>query len=453
MKNIEKNYDVGHRINIEVQVLASIISANENSGVRQVVERHNLLPLDFHSFTHQAIFKSILECHEKGIIATPVTICQFRPDKYKFNNAKSFEFEVIDIMQKGLNTHALLESHLMMLKQYVLFDFWNHKAYDVLYGNWNNRDVLQVGDNIIGSYNKLFSRLTDNIKSVQEDNYASEISNKVKNKLAGRSTGITTSVNEIDEFTGGYSLGELVIIAARPGMGKTTYALISAWNSALSGTHVVFFSLEMAKNQLKSKLISLITGIEYKRIKKGTITSLELQEVLKADKYIEGSNLIIDDRIRTIEDISRKSAEYVASHNTKLFFLDYIQRTVSVDKLEPRILVTIISRECKSIAKQHYVAFVALSQLSRAVEGRENKRPKLSDLKESSSIEEDADIVAFLYRGAYYDEQKGQSPGFSELFHTEFIIGKGRDIGTTTIHLFINPIDMTMHSYRFDGKY
>jgi replicative DNA helicase len=362
MEKTEKNYDVYHRINIEIQVLASIIGADNKSGVKELVLKHNLTILDFHSFTHQFIFKAVLECYENGIIPTVVTICQFRPDKFRFNNAKTFEYEVIDILQKGINSHVLLEHHIMMLKQYVLFDFWNHKAYDVLYGNWNNRDVLQVGDNIISAYNKLYNRLTVNITTQQENDYETEIRNKVKNKSEGKSTGITTSVDAIDSFTGGYSLGELVIIAARPGMGKTTYALISAWNSAMEGNHVVFFSLEMARNQLKSKLIGLITGIEYKRIKKGELSNDELMKVIQADRYIEQSNLVIDDKIRTIEDIVRKSKEYVAKFNTKLFFLDYIQRTGSVDKMELRVLVTIITRELKSIAKELYVAFVALSQ-------------------------------------------------------------------------------------------
>jgi replicative DNA helicase len=237
-------------------------------------------------------------------------------------------------------------------------------------------------------------------------------------------------------------------------MGKTTYALISGWNSAMAGNVVVFFSLEMPANQLKSKLIGLLTGIDYRRIKKGSLSSEELSAVLEADKYIDASNFHIDDKAKTIEEITERSANYIKNFGAKLFFLDYIQRTTSRDsKVQIRELVTIISRECKSIARDNYVAFVALSQLSRAVEARPNKRPKLSDLKESSSIEEDADIVAFLFRQAYYDEMEGQQPGFSEMFHTEFIVAKGRDIGTDVIHLFINPINMTINGYNSQGEY
>ena len=118
-----------------------------------------------------------------------------------------------------------------------------------------------------------------------------------------------------------------------------------------------------------------------------------------------------------------------------------------------RLMVTVITRDLKSIAKDNYQAVIALSQLTRAVDRRDNKRPILGDLKESSSIEEDADIVAFLYNQSYYDKQANLIPIPSELYHTEFIIGKGRDVGTGTIHLWLNPIEMFVSTYNSSGIY
>jgi len=452
MVTVQPNYDLFHRDMVERQILSAIFNTTEESGVRVTLMKHNLEAKDFRMRIHQQIYTAILECYENKAIPDIVNILNFRPTEYRNGNSKDFDIEIFNIATKGIASSALLEHHIMILKQYCLFEFWNHKATDILYGNWNNRDVLQVGDNIIQSYKNLFTRFTEKLTQTFEDDYEAEIKNKVDRRSKGLSTGITTSVDIIDDFTGGYSLGELVIIAARPGMGKTTYALISGWNSAMAGNIVVFFSLEMAKNQLKSKLISLLTGIDYKLIKKGAITAEELKAVVEANKYIDNSNFHIEDKIKTIEDITEKATEW-ANKGAKLFFMDYIQRCGSRTKMQMRELVTIISRELKSIARDNYVAMVALSQLSRAVEARDNKRPKLADLKESSSIEEDADIVAFLFRQAYYDEQVGNRPGFAELFHTEFIIGKGRDIGTNVIHLFINPIDMTIHEYNYSGNY
>lgn len=453
MQNVEKNYDIYHRKEIEEIILSGIICLDAGGKAKEIVLKHQLRPKDFNGIIYQAIFEAILECYSNKLVANLQTVSQFRPDSYRHHNADVFYKIIIELTQKHYYSLATLESYIMILKQYVLFDYWNNKAHDILYGNWEGRDVLIVGDNIINSYNLLFKRLTENLTKNDANNYEAEIIGKVNRKLKGLSTGITTAVEAIDSFTGGYSLGELIIIAARPGMGKTTYALISGWLSAMKGNPTVFFSLEMPKNQLKSKLISLITNIDYQRIKKGDLTSTELQQVLSADKYIDNSSFYIEDKLKTIEQISEKSKWYAEEKGVKLVMLDYIQRTKSTEKLQMRELVTVISRECKSIATDNYIAVVALSQLNRGVESRDNKRPRLSDLKESSSIEEDADIVAFLFRQAYYDQQAGQIPGFAELFHTEFIIAKGRDLGTKTIHLFINPIDMTINSYNYSGVY
>lgn len=453
MLNIEKNYDIYHRKEIESIILSGIICLDAGGKAREIVLRHQLEPKDFNGIIYQAVFQAIMECYKNNVVANLQTVSQFRPESYRHHNAEQFYQIIIEMTQQHYYSLATMESYIMILKQYVLFDFWNAKAHDILYGNWEGRDVLVVGDNVINSYNLLFKRLTKNLTPTEANNYQQEITNKVNRRLKGLSTGITSSIKKFDEFAGGYSLGELVIIAARPGMGKTTVALISGWHSALAGNPTVFFSLEMPKNQLKSKLVSMITGIDYKRIKKGDVTSDELQQIIHADKYIENSNFYIEDKIKTIEDISEKAEWYANEKGVKLVMIDYIQRAKSREKLQIRELVTVISRECKSIATDNYIAVVALSQLSRGVEARDNKRPRLSDLKESSSIEEDADIVAFLFCQAYYDKQAGQLPGFAELFHTEFIIGKGRDVGTITIHLFVNPIDMTINDYNYSGQY
>lgn len=454
MKENGVNYDIDFRMTVEKSVLGPIINYSDMDYVQQLVRKHNLLPSDFRAPIHKQIFKAILECYEKNIRPDIVNLGHLRPIEYRENNAKFWEYPLIDITTTAV-TYVEIESKIMILKQFVIMDFWNNHCNKVLYGNWNDKDVIGVSDNIIEGYSKLFDRLTAGIRKEERTilTYEDEIKMKVKRYTAGKSVGIPTGVPAIDEFTTGYCLGELFIIAARPGMGKTTFALISAWNAACNGIKTVFFSLEMPKNQLISKLASLLTKIPYKRIKQGALTNEELKMVLQAHKSIENSNLLIDDKARTIEDISEKSSEYAVTHEARLFFMDYIQRCKSRTKMEIRFLIIEITRELKSIAKDNYVAFVALSQLSRAVERRDNKRPMLSDLKESSSIEEDADLVAFLYCQAYYDAQQGHEPGYSELFHTEFIIGKGRDTGTSIIHLFLEPIKMFVCQYRPMGDY
>jgi len=459
MINEYNNYDIDHRYQVEAQILGTIMNVDRDTEVRSIVEAHNVRVKDFRLEAHKDICSAIFECYKQNAVPTVVAVGQFRPEKYRLNNYKEFEIELAKVLFAGTYSINTLEHDIFILKQYVIMDFWNWNAHDVLYGNWNGRDVLQVSDNIIAEYNSLFERMTINLKrneTVEENDYNAEIRQKVAKQRVGQSVGVSTTVEVIDDFMSGYSPGELIILAGRPGMGKTTFALISAWETSKLGNPVLFFSLEMPKNQLKSKIISLETKIPYKKIKAGMLTDEELQRVEACSKFIDDSlYFFILDKVTTIEEISRKTEEYVRDKGVKAVFIDYIQRCKSEEgKMDPRILITLISRECKSMAKENYIPVIALSQLNRSVESRHNKRPMLSDLKESGSIEEDADIAVFLYRQAYYDKDlPGATIPYSELFHTEFIFAKGRDLGTTTIHIFLDAIQMTISAYSYTGSY
>lgn len=453
------NYDLEFRDKIEMQILGMIIrlsqiNAKRSSDVRETVEKHNLEMTDFRDEDHRDIFLAISQCYNNSQIPTTLLVVAYRPERYRTNNSSQFEFKVVNCQALSQGTIHPLNHIIFILKQFVLMDFWNKVSHTMLYGNWNNRDVINVGDNVITEYKQLMDRMTSRLVSVQEDNYSIEITNKVGKRNIGQSTGISTAVPCINEFfNGGYFPGELIIIAGRPGMGKTTYALISAWEGYKLGTNCVFFSLEMPKNQLKSKIVSLETGIDYDKIKSGDLTPEQLQRVLEVNRYIEASGFLIFDKVKTIEDIQEITADHVKNHNAKIIFVDYIQRCKTRTGGKIREVITDISRELKSIAKDNYIPVVALSQLSRRVEERENKRPILSDLKESGSIEEDADIVSFLYRQAYYDLDKGMPVSLGEKFHTEFMVKKGRDLGTRTLHIYLDAINMKIYDYRFDGNY
>lgn len=446
MIDVGKNYDIDHRYRVEAEICGLIMMSEHHTEVLETIFNHNLSVKDFHFEIHKGVYEAILTCIERSAHPSMTNVGQFRPEVYRLNNYKEFELSVYEMMRRSIVSFKSLDHAMFILKQYVLMDFWNFNAHDVLYGNWNGRDVIQVGDNIIREYNLKWERMTERLKSNDQDDYSNEIRSKVAKHLKGEAVGVSTAVDALDDFMAGYSPGELIILAGRPGMGKTTFALISAWLTSKKGNPVIFFSLEMPKNQLKSKIISLETGIDYKKIKAGNITSEELQAVEACNKFIDDSpNFFILDKIKTIEEISNKTEEYVRTKGVKAIFIDYIQRCKSsLGWMNPRELITVISRECKSIAKDNYIPVIALSQLSRAVEARQNKRPMLADLKESSSIEEDADIAIFLFRQAYYDaQQPGVVIPYTQLFNTEFIFAKGRDLGTKTIRVFLDPIKMT----------
>jgi len=448
MIDVGKNYDLDHRYRVEAEICGLIMMSEHHAETLNTIFNHNLSVKDFHFPVHKGVYEAILTCIQNHAHPSMTNVGQFRPEVYRLNNYKEFELLTQEMMRRAIVAPKSLDNAMFILKQYVLMDFWNFNAHDVLYGNWNGRDVIQVGDNIAKEYKDMWQRMTERLKSTDENDYANEIKAKVAKHLKGEAIGVTTAVDCIDDFMTGYSPGELIILAGRPGMGKTTFALISAWNSSKRGNVIIFFSLEMPKNQLKSKIISLETGIDYKRIKAGDLTSEELQHVEATNKYIDNSNFIIIDKIKTIEDISDKTEELVKKRGVKAIFIDYIQRAKSRERVPIRELITLISRECKSIAKDNYIPVIALSQLSRNVESRQNKRPMLSDLKESGSIEEDADVAIFLFRQAYYDaDRPGVVIPYSQLFNTEFIFAKGRDLGRAVIRIFLDPIKMTAEEF------
>jgi replicative DNA helicase len=446
MIDVGKNYDLDHRYRVEAEICGLIMMSEHHKETLETIFNHNLSVRDFHFEIHKGVYEAILTCIERSAHPSITNVGQFRPEVYRLNNYKEFELTVYEMMRRSIVAPKSLDNAMFILKQYVLMDFWNFNAHDILYGNWNGRDVIHVGENIINEYKAKWEVMTERLKSNDQNDYSNEIRTKVAKHLKGEAIGVSTAVDCLDDFMTGYSPGELIILAGRPGMGKTTFALISAWLTSKKGNPVIFYSLEMPKNQLKSKIISLETNIDYKKIKAGDLTPEELQAVEACNKFIDDSPyFIILDKIKTIEEIARKTEEYVRTKGIKAIFIDYIQRCKSeLGKMIPRELITLISRECKSIAKDNYIPVIALSQLSRAVETRQNKRPMLADLKESGSIEEDADIAIFLFRQAYYDSQRpGVVIPYVQLFNTEFIFAKGRDLGTKTIRVFLDPIKMT----------
>jgi len=451
-QTVEKNYDVYFREKVEQDILGTIILLGYSPNVRKIVLKHNLLPGDFLQEIHQEVFWSIMQCYEKGINPVLTSVCDRRPEKYRHNNSAQFDVACVTLTQKALATDTLLDYNIMLLKEHILFDFWNSKSRDMLFGNWNGRDVLVSGDLLLDDYSRLYKRLTQGLTEEAVDYEQRMIENVTKNR-EGQTSGIPTTVSAIDSFTAGYSPGEFFVLAGRPGMGKSTFMVISAWETSALGNKVAIFSLEMSKWQLKNKIASKITKIDYAKIKSGDLTDKELREVISAGKTIDESNLYIYDAYSNLEEIMEKAQELHAQHGVRLFFVDHIQRMSLRKPSELRVTVTTITREFKNFARVNNACWVGLSQLSRKVEERPNKRPRLSDLKESSSIEEDADVVAFFYRDGYYREQMGEIVPHNELFETDFIIAKGRDVGTKPIKIFMNPISMKIHNYNVMGIY
>ena len=252
-------------------------------------------------------------------------------------------------------------------------------------------------------------------------------------KLKGNVTGIPTGFIDLDYRTSGMQKSDLVLVAARPSMGKTAFVLNMAQYMAFEcNKTVAIFSLEMSSEQLVNRLLAMEARIDAQKLRNGSLEDNDWESLLESAGTVAKSNLIIDDRASSLAEIRSKCRKFKLEHNLDIVIIDYLQLMSSgggrsSDSRQQEI--SDISRGLKRMARELDVPVVALSQLSRAVEQRPDHRPMLSDLRESGAIEQDADVVMFLYRDEYYNKE-------SELKGTaEVIIAKQRNgpIGTVTL--------------------
>ena len=244
-------------------------------------------------------------------------------------------------------------------------------------------------------------------------------------------TGIPSGYKKLDQMSSGFQNGDLIVLAARPSMGKTALALCLAEAAAIHDFTVGFFSLEMAAEQLTLRLLSSQAGIAHHHIRNATITSEEWLELTNVAARLAEMKIFIDDTaMLSIMDLRTKARKLKAEHNLQFLIIDYLQLIHSTKRHENRHQeVSEISRSLKALAKELNIPILALSQLSRAVDSRMDKRPMLSDLRESGAIEQDADLIMFLYRDIVYNPET-ENPDLTEL-----IVGKQRNGPTGTLYL------------------
>jgi replicative DNA helicase len=267
-----------------------------------------------------------------------------------------------------------------------------------------SNDIIEVQANVESRMTDLFNLKTDNFRHV----YDVIVKRIDQYELASQGTGligVPTGHTKIDKITGGWQPSDFIIIAARPSMGKTAISLLFARFPALNNQTVLYFSLEMAAERLIDRLVSLETGIDSQRLQAGRIENYEWEQVeIHTNKYKNSSLHIDDEGGLTIEDIRQRSLKHSMSEPVGLIIIDYLQMVVlSGGGQTTNDKIGHVSRNCKELAKKLKCPVIALSQLNRGVEHRAgDKRPVLSDLRDSGNIEQDADVVGFLYRPEYY---------------------------------------------------
>lgn len=275
-------------------------------------------------------------------------------------------------------------------------------------------------------------RNTGDFVSIREIVFKSleSIESAARNK--GSVTGVATGFYDLDYKTAGLQPSDLILIAARPSMGKTAFVLNIAEYVVLKGNvTTAIFSLEMSKDQLVKRIMAMHSKVNSQSIRTGDLSDEDWLKLVDSARMIGNSNLIIDDTSSiSISELRSKCRKFKLEHNLGLVIIDYLQLMTGSKKNESRQQeISEISRSLKGLARELSVPVVALSQLSRAVEQRPDKRPMLSDLRESGAIEQDADIVMFIYRDDYYNHDSDEA-GISEI-----IIGKQRNGPTGTVKL------------------
>lgn len=294
------------------------------------------------------------------------------------------------------------------------------------------------------------NRKSGEFKPIQEALTNAQLNLEKLSESGGEITGIPSGFYDLDKVTTGFHENELIILAARPGMGKTAIVLNIVVNVALATKkNVAVFNLEMNAEQLAMRMISSAGQIDGYKIRTGKLEHSDWKRVNEAISQLAETNIKIDDTPGiTIGEIRAKCRRLAATEKgLSLIVIDYLQLVSATSKYagNRQQEVAEISRALKTLALELKVPIIACAQLSRAVEGREDKRPLMSDLRESGSIEQDADIVAFLYRDDYYNKEARMDDNNSVV---EFIIGKNRNGQTKTVELLFKKNTSTFIGYK-----
>jgi len=262
-------------------------------------------------------------------------------------------------------------------------------------------------------------------------------------------TGVKSHFVDLDKVTSGFQKSDLILLAARPSMGKTAFALNIALNAAINQATVAIFSLEMSKQQIGHRLLSLMSAINSQRLNVGEISDEEWTELTQASEKIANTKIFIDDTPSiSVMELRSKARRLKQEQGLDIVFIDYLQLmqgSIGRSSESRQQEISEISRSLKALARELNVPVIALSQLSRSVELRAEKRPQLSDLRESGSLEQDADIVMFLYREEYYNRDTDKKNT------AELIIAKNRNGPTTNIGLQFNKECMKFSALTYAG--
>jgi replicative DNA helicase len=403
----------------------------DQEAVPQVIEA--LTPECFYNLANKKIFEVIVSMFERRI---PVDVLTLSDELIKTGELETIggRAYLLDINQ-DISTAANVEHHARLILEKFLKRSLIKTANSIITNCFD--ETNDIFEQIDKAESEIFDiaekRISKRVTTLSKE------SKKVFENLAHLRetggtgvTGLNTGIFQLDRMTAGFQNSDLIIMAARPSMGKTALALSIARNMAVEyDKPIAFFSLEMSASQLAQRLLAAEARVELSKVRSGFINHSEERKMVEAMNRLSNSKFYIDDSsILSVLEIRAKARRLKAEHNIQAVFVDYLQ-FVTAPKAESRQReISLISQQLKQLAKELEIPVIALAQLNRGVESRTEKRPLLSDLRESGSIEQDADVVMFIHRNDYYKHGEMGEGGDNK---AEIIIGKQRNGPTGTV--------------------
>lgn len=420
-------------LDIEPVVLGAVIDqAGSVSDCLQFIKTEDV----FFDPTHRAIFKAILELYEASEPIDMFTVSQkLRKSSEESPNGHQWVYEVTTLTRKAVQDVKHLDRHMKILvEMYIRRELAKSM-------NAKVKALMDPGTDVfaeVQAFETDMARIVDGNSrgnAVSMKQAVGEAIEVMSQTSEGGLTGIPSGLSSLDKVTGGFQNTDLIIIAARPSMGKTAFVGSIMSNAAINhGASVGFFSMEMSVLQITNRLISKEANVALSAIKNKNVHGHTLSNIAKETASLASAPIYIDDTpALTILEMKSKARRMKNRYKIDMLIVDYLQ--LGVAKAGNREQeVSKLSAAMKAIAKELNIPVIALSQLSRAVESRGDKRPQLSDLRDSGSIEQDADIVMFLYRAEYYGLNEIEIDGdtYSSQGVGEVIIAKHRngDLGS-----------------------
>ncbi|RSK29174.1 replicative DNA helicase [Bacillus sp. HMF5848] len=419
-----------HSVEAEQAVLGAIfLQPSSLSSAAELLE-----PDDFYRASHQKIYEAMLTLSEKGEPVDLITVTQELADLKLLEEVGGVSY--LSELADSVPTAANIQYYSSIVEEKSILRRLIRTANNIVSDGYTREEDVQgllsdAEKKILEVSQRKNSGAFKNIKDVLVETY--DNIEALQNRK-GDVTGIATGFRDLDRMTAGFQRNDLIIVAARPSVGKTAFSLNIAQNVATkTGENVAIFSLEMGAEQLVMRMLCAEGNINAQNLRTGALTPDDWRKLTMAMGNLSNAGIYIDDtpgvRVNEIRSKCRRLKQEAGLGMILIDYLQLIQGSGRSSKENRQQEVSEISRQLKSLARELQVPVIALSQLSRGVEQRQDKRPMMSDIRESGSIEQDADIVAFLYRDDYYDKESENKNII------EIIIAKQRNGPVGTVEL------------------